>query len=178
MIFLTIFDNFFKIFFWPLLRPGNERIGSKKIFRKNIFSEKTYFFRGRKPAQKDKRLYPNSSPRSGTKFEKKIFPGNFDQFFSRSKIIGKTQCNFKKVLKTYGFLTMAMARPFGARRAGPPLPGVERKYWKSSQEKVSRKTILYFFEKHSKRSETYLERQISSRGSGCNFFHPKLIGNR
>ena len=60
-------------------------------------------------------------------------------------------------------MAMAMARPFGARRAGPPLPGVERKYWKSSQEKVSRKTILYFLEKHSKRFETYLERQISSR---------------
>ena len=39
------------------------------------------------------------------------------------------------------------ARPFGARWAGPPLPGVERKYWKSSQEKVSRKTTLYFLEK-------------------------------
>ena len=37
--------------------------------------------------------------------------------------------------------------PFGARWAGPPLPCVERKYWKSSQEKVSRKTTLYFFGK-------------------------------
>ena len=37
--------------------------------------------------------------------------------------------------------------PFGARRAGPPLPCVERKYWKSSQGKVSRETILYFLEK-------------------------------
>ena len=25
-------------------------------------------------------------------------------------------------------MAMAMARPCGARRAGPPLPGVERKY--------------------------------------------------
>ena len=42
------------------------------------------------------------------------------------------------------------ARPFGARWAGPPLPCVERKYWKSSEEKVSRKTILYFFAKKNR----------------------------
>ena len=29
-----------------------------------------------------------------------------------------------------------------------------------------------------KRSKTYLKRQISSRGSGCNFSCPKLIGER
>ena len=47
--------------------------------KKNI-----YFFRGRLPAQKDKRLYPNSSPRSRTKSEKKktkiltiFFPSNW-----------------------------------------------------------------------------------------------------
>ena len=70
------------------------------------------------------------------------------------------------------------ARPFGARWAGPPFLFLGWKYWKSSQEKVYRKTILYFFGKHSKRLETYLERQISSRGSGSNFFYPKLIGDR
>ena len=46
----------------------------QEIFKKNKFSKKKLkkidFFRGRKPAQKDKRLYPNSSPRSGEKFEK------------------------------------------------------------------------------------------------------------
>ena len=41
----------------------------------------------------------------------------------------------------------APPRPFGARWAGPPLPCVEWKYWKSSQEKASRKTTLYFLEK-------------------------------
>ena len=39
------------------------------------------------------------------------------------------------------------ARPFGARWAGPPLLCVERKYWKSSKEKVSRKTTLYVLTK-------------------------------
>ena len=38
-------------------------------------------------------------------------------------------------------------RPFGARWAGPPLPCVGWKYWKSSQEKVPWKTVLYFLEK-------------------------------
>ena len=41
------------------------------------------------------------------------------------------------------------ARPFGARWAGPPLLFLGWKYWKSSQEKVSRKTTLYFLEKSS-----------------------------
>ena len=39
------------------------------------------------------------------------------------------------------------ARPFGARWAGPLLPCVERKYWKSFQEKVPLKTTLYFLTK-------------------------------
>ena len=130
------------------------------------------------------------------------------------------------------FLDFLRARPFGARWAGPPLLFVERKYWKSSEEKVSRKTTLYFLGKMtflvillikslwdlskttdlverirmqfflSKidrrmlelwhfffnlhfiwilpifRSKIYLKRQISSRGSGCNFSCPKLIGER
>ena len=38
----------------------------------------------------------------------------------------------------------AGARPFGARWAGPPLLFLGWKYWKSSQEKVSQKTTLYF----------------------------------
>ena len=68
------------------------------------------------------------------------------------------------------------ARPFGARWAGPRLLCVGWKYRKSSHEKVSRKTTLCFLLKLrfwsfylSKRSETYLERQISSRQSGSNF---------
>ena len=40
------------------------------------------------------------------------------------------------------------ARPFGARWAGPPLLFLGWKYWKSSQEKVSRKTALYFWGKY------------------------------
>ena len=35
------------------------------------------------------------------------------------------------------------ARPFGARRAGPPLQCVERKYCKSLEEKVSRKKNVF-----------------------------------
>ena len=41
----------------------------------------------------------------------------------------------------------SQARPFGARWAGPPLLFLGWKYWKSSQEKVSRKTAVYFLEK-------------------------------
>ena len=45
----------------------------KKLKKKseNVDHFFSYFFRGRLPAQKDKRLYPNSSPRSGKKIDKK-----------------------------------------------------------------------------------------------------------
>ena len=38
--------------------------------------------------------------------------------------------------------------------------------------------LTIFWKKHSECSETYLVSQISSRGSGSNFFYPKLIGDR
>ena len=163
------------------------------------------FLGDRRPAQKDKRLYQNWSPRSGTKFEKNVkkvkkliyFLNIFSCFYY------KNTCFLRKIpfgvhpegvrpfeVHPFGVHPFGVhpfgARPFGARWAGPPLLCVGWKYWKSSQEKVSRKTTLYFLEKSrfssfslSERSETYLKRQISSRGSGSNlFFYPKLIGER
>ena len=54
-------------------------------------------------------------------------------------------------------MAMAMARPFGARRAGPPLPGVERKYWKSSQE-----NNIFFDKKRPPWKNTFfVEKRIS-----------------
>ena len=79
----------------------------KKIFGKNIFAEKklkkTYFFRGRKPAQKDKRLYPNSSPRSGTKIERKKKQIFSTKFFGGQKSLVKHRVISKKYEKLIVF---------------------------------------------------------------------------
>ena len=62
-------------------------------------------------------------------------------------------------------------------RAPPPVCRAE--ILKKFSGKSVLETILYFLGKNIlKRSKTYLKRQISSRGSGCNFSCPKLIGER
>ena len=66
----------------------------------------------------------------------------------------------------------------GALGRAPP-PFFRAEILKKFSGKSVLKIILYFLGKHLlKRSKTYLKRQISSRGSGCNFYCPKLIGER
>ena len=65
-------------------------------------------------------------------------------------------------------------------RAPPPFSRVEI-LKKFTGKSVLEKCTLFFGKNIflvSKRSDLCLVRQISSRGSGRNFFYPKLIGNR
>ena len=80
---------------------------------KNTFLPKKEFFRGRKPAQKYKRLYRNWSPRPGTKFGKKsqklqkmIISLTFFVFYC------KNICFLKKSPQSLEWFTSAC--PFGA----------------------------------------------------------------
>ena len=66
-------------------------------------------------------------------------------------------------------------RRFFCEKKGPKF---WRKFWTFFGQNVGPFFWLLFGKKHSKCFETYLVRQISSRGSGSNFFYPKLIGNR
>ena len=61
----------------------------------------------------------------------------------------------------------------GYEKVSPPLIEFEENYTLFFNEKRSFLSVYLL-----KRSGTYLKRQISSRGSGCNFSCPKLIGER
>ena len=129
----------------------NGKVPQKMFWKIKFWSEKR-FFPGRKPAQKDKRLYQNWSPRSGTKFGKKSKKSKKVTQILEVKKSRKKGPNCWYFLcfycKNICFLQiLGEHTPLGARWAGPPLLFLGWKYWKSPQEKVSRKPVLYFLGK-------------------------------
>ena len=132
----------FTIFLWPLLRVGNQWIGLQKMEKKK--------------SAKIKIKMPSTSSKIQA-IVSKLIPQVRDGIWK----------NVEKSKKMTYFLFFCCKKSyfwviFGHTQKGMPLRGaplrgalgrapllfVERKYWKSFQEKVSWKLILYFFGKN------------------------------
>ena len=94
------------------------------------------------------------------------------------------QIFYKQKTSFFGWCIPGRA-PSGRAGPGPPSSWQGGNIEKVHRKKCPGKLHFIFGEKYifwqfypSKRSDLCLVRQISSRGSGSNFFYPKLIGDR